>query len=137
MKLHPNLIELFNNKIQNGTLKLLYEEYKTKYVYIKELELYKGILDINKCNIEKYKSLCKDKSLEINGFTITLVWQSGDHEVFNTWINKGHKGYGDSIINLNWGIESFLNIDNQGNDIILKDKYKISQYKSPRLKYWK
>ena len=82
-------------------------------------------------------SLCKDKSLEINGFTITLVWQSGYHEVFNTWINKGHKGYGDSIINLNWGIESFLNIDNQGNDIILKDKYKISQYKSPRLKYWK
>lgn len=137
------LLQFLIDKIEKGELKIISESYKRKYVEINILDNYSGFTVIpDKCCVEPYKTTllaCKD--LEKNGYTFIIVgtWD-GIHEIkytFNTWLNKAHRGYGDTIIVNGWNDTPYLNFDNNGDEIILPKRELIDKYKSPQLKYYK
>ncbi len=134
------LLDLIIEKIESNELYLIFEHYKTKYVEIENKNIFdKFLLDKSKCTIEPYKSSIGPE-LEKDGYTITIVGTyNGSFEtirIFNTWKNKAHRGYGDTIICAGWNGTPFLNIDNNENVIILPEKELINKYKSPKSKYY-
>lgn len=138
------LLKFLIAKIKSGELKAINEHWKRKYVEMHELQNYNGVaIDEEKSSIDPYKlpKDWRDKSLEDDGFVITLVISYDNvHWIpkkFTTWYNGKHRGYGDTIIVDGWNCTPYLNFDNNGNEIEIKEKTLMEQFASPQLKYYK
>lgn len=137
---NEKLLKLLLSKINSNELRLINETYKRKYVDIEFDSFFEDLKVIEeKCSIKPYKTpddFCSD--LEKDGYVISIVGTyDGIHDVtstFHTWRNGAHRGYGDTLTMDIW-TDAYLNIDNNGNEIILSSRQLISKFKSPRFKY--